>query len=536
MAALSVRSGDSDRAATTLRQFTERPPRLSALTRANVDDLLWAIRQINERNALVAEVLGQNDTACLSPNDVGVLQESHEAVRRVYLWVAGATDANGLNRKAHMRTLSGIAESHNVTIRALRHLNPELDDFRADDILPDGHQVRVPAQSIATRGEDGEKARGSVEKKHGRDGRHRSSDARSPSSSHRRDRKAAATDLYETVTERSTLRTQRHETLQDIADARGITVDELRDENASDLDEYSDTESLPRGKKIFVTATRRVRRRDGDHSDTVAIDVDGDSYHHRRPRNHSDERRSDDDDDDDRRHNRDHDARKRQHRGGDGSEPHQQRRRRVSEDGVYHSLQGDTLRTLANEVFRCTLPVLRVANPELNRVGDYHVLPTNTPVYANPPLRNGDDEVELHRRRRSTRDTEDGDRRSFSSASSDDGRRRHHNRRRRHHSRSPSRRAESTPVATRRHHDGDRDARKAGDGGAADNFAELRDERAARGERPVLETQGRETLGDVASELGLPVRDVLHYNEHLRSYNAVYRLPPGIPVYGQSTR
>ena len=137
---------DADRATQTLRDVCAGKS-LRTLSRADVDDVFWAIRQLNERNHLIADVLAKNDNAVLDEADVRTLEESVAAMRQLYVWVSKTRAEADALRGITAYTLQQIANEYNCTLRALRHANPELDDLRADDDIPRGHHVRVPKGS-----------------------------------------------------------------------------------------------------------------------------------------------------------------------------------------------------------------------------------------------------------------------------------------------------------------------------------------------------------------------------------------------------
>ena len=506
--ALTARSVDSDRATETLEHLTSRPARLASLTRGNVDDLLWAIRQINERNAVVADALAQNDSATLSVSDIDALEHSHNAVRQVYAWVANAADATGAAAiKANARTLSTIASEANVTLRALRHLNPDLDDLRADDPVPDHVDVLLPDGAVAPAASK----RGHRKHRDVATDRHtaatetgRRSDGSMMPKEHRRSGKSEKDRrAVKRSTTTTTVKMRRGECLHDVAEDMGVTVVELREQNPA-LERYDDDEPMPKPVRIVMIEET------GSEEDEEE-DEEVDSF--------------DDGDDDATNGNRRTSRSGRAH--GEASahhhhHKHTHRTRRVHREetsmrGLYRSKKGENLRAIADKVFMCTLPRLRVANPELNAIGDYAELPLRTNVYREPPSTWQEDSVSEE-----SEWTSSGSEHDQHAAPKRRG-----TPRRAPAGLSPKRRAPST---SRPAHARSRSSRTA-ESDDTRHARSLIEERNARDVRPAHETSGRESINDLARTLGVSIRDLHFSNPQLRKYNPNLLLPRGIPVY-----
>lgn len=140
-----------DKVEATLRNLTAKA-NVKDLSRADVDDMLWAIRQLNERNEVVRDVLTRTDDSILSERDIQRMEQTLDAVRNLYRWVAESRNVKGVftagegeeGEEEPPTTLRSLTDQYAVTLRALRHANPHLDDLRADDPIPANTKVRVP--------------------------------------------------------------------------------------------------------------------------------------------------------------------------------------------------------------------------------------------------------------------------------------------------------------------------------------------------------------------------------------------------------
>lgn len=351
----------SSRAVDTLRDMAARPPSRSRITREGVDDLLWAIRQLNERNTVIADVLSRNDSAVLSEKDVDGLDEALDAIRSVYVWVSKAT---GPTRDDKRQSLRDVATERGVPLRLLRELNPELAALKNDEPLPAGHRLKVP---------------------------------------------------------------------------------------------------------------RDQPRRAGSRPPAAA---------------------------------------------GNASRSGPMRGR----DAVYVSVDGDTLRSIANDVFQTTLPVVRVNNPELNGIGDHALLPPGTRIHNHPPASNRRD------------DAEDDDDDSFEED--------------RPRGRRPARRGARDEVESPRYPPRRRERRRDewDDNDNDDDFEEPADfsrpapRRAPsgtpaprrpddRGRRPAFYTNGHETVAELAAKFDCTPRELIAANQDLLPYRRQDRVSADMPIY-----
>ena len=165
------------------------------ITQDNIDDIVWAIKELDGRNAALRRAMDTDPDCVLTTEDVRGLEGSVEAIRKMYQWIAAGrdmrrrqesqkqiTDTNGrpvavgrpgkeleesreseppkqiTNGEAPTakrseapeakpkgaETLKSIAEEAGITLNELRYHNPDLEDYRGTDPLPPGVKIRIP--------------------------------------------------------------------------------------------------------------------------------------------------------------------------------------------------------------------------------------------------------------------------------------------------------------------------------------------------------------------------------------------------------
>lgn len=315
----------------TLNELASRES-MVRLTRADVDNILWAVRQLDQRNDRLQATLNSSE-ATLSNDDIRGLEESVEAIRKLYSWVAAAR-LQPREDAAPRETLSSIAADHSVTLRELRDANPHLEDYRATDELPIGVRVRVPTparrEAISTRGSP---MRPISSKRTPTRAIPKIERAKSP--------RSLVVDTNEEVT-----------CISDLAREWKTSTEEIVRQNP-ELSEFRDEEDLPRG--LIIKYHRRDARTPS-----------------RRDTNDREERMDDD-----------RDPPPRRVRVGsprDRVEPTTtpRQRSRFRSDGT------ECLIEIAKSAAKCSLTVLRQYNPELDDYRDDDILPNGTVVIIPP--------------------------------------------------------------------------------------------------------------------------------------------------------